>query len=354
MRLDRHLARAVLAPTLIVLALLIVLNCVYLFVDEQSYVGEGSYSMLTALQFVGLSVPTQIADLVPAAVLIGSMIGLGDLARRSEITAMRAVGISLARIALTLVVVGILMMLAVVFLSELVAPQSAAIARQERAAARSQQEGTLQGGRVWTHEGNRYSRIETGGERNIASEVATFDVAEDHDRLTAIGRSRDIATGAQGTWLLKQYHRLIFDDNGVQLLTEPQFKLSMSSAGMLLDAVAEPSERSTSQLLRLVRQFRANGQDARVFEFALWSRISRLVAIVIGVLLALPFALGGLRMAHAGMRILIAIGIAVVFVLLQQIVASGTILSTLHPALLACMPTAMLACATGLLLWRAR
>ena len=354
MRLDRHLARAVLAPTLIVLALLIVLNCVYLFVDEQSFVGQGSYSMLTALQFVTLSVPAQVTDLVPAAVLIGAMIGLGDLARRSEITAMRSVGISLARIALTLVVVGILMMLVVVFLSEFVAPQSAAIAREERAAARSEREGTLQGGRVWTHEGNRYSRIETGGEKNMASELATFEVADTHDRLTAIGRSRNVAISAEGTWLLQPYHRLVFGDDRVQAITVPKFALGMSSAGMLLDAVVEPSERSASQLLRLVRQFRANGQDARVFEFALWSRISRLLAIVIGVLLALPFALGGLRMAHAGKRILIAIGIAVVFVLLQQIVASGTILSTLHPALLACLPTAMLACATGLLLWRAR
>lgn len=57
MKMDRYLARAVLTPTLLVLALLITLDSIYLFIDEQSHIGQGDYGMGDAMQFVMLSVP---------------------------------------------------------------------------------------------------------------------------------------------------------------------------------------------------------------------------------------------------------------------------------------------------------
>ena len=61
-----------------------------------------------------------------------------------------------------------------------------------------------------------------------------------------------------------------------------------------------------------------------------------------------------MRAARVGMRVLVAIGIGIVFAFFQQIVESGAVLSNLSPAVLAWLPTALLALATSVLIWRIR
>ncbi len=331
MKMDRHLARAVLAPTLLVLALLITLDCIYLFIDEQSHIGQGTYGMADAMQFVMLSVPQMFLDLMPAAALIGAMIGLGELARHSEITAFRAAGVSVARIASSLAVVGILLMLGTGFIGEYVAPQATAIARQQRSAARTQHEGAMQGTRFWIQDGTRYIRIDTEAGNRAPPKVTLFDLADDGRRLRAIGRAGDVDMTGAGQWILRQYREVRYSPDGVQPFEVAALPMRLRAGASLLDVAVEPSDRSVAELAKLAREFRDNQVNARVFVFALWSRIAHAVAVPCCVLLALPFAFGALRSAHPGLRILLSIGIGIVFVLFQQIIEVGTLLSSLSP-----------------------
>lgn len=352
--IDRYIARAILVPSLLTLAVLLVLDSAYVFIDEQSNVGQGSYSMISAAQFVLLSLPKQIFELTPAAALVGAMIGLGDLSRRSEIVALRAAGVSAWRLVLTLMGVGALVMLFDAFVGEYVAPQSTAIALEDRAAARTQHESALQGAMMWVHEGGRYLQIEASGERKVAPRITTFEVAENGAALAAIGRSNDVRIGADGAWSLKQYRRVFYQGDGVSEALVPSFTVQLSAGNALLDAATEPGDRSIEELLKLTRQFRENHQDARAFIFALWSRVAHAVASLWCVLLALPFAFGSLRAANAGVRAFVAVGIGIVFVLCQQLVESGVVLSSLHPAALAWLPTGLLALVTSGLVLRVR
>ncbi len=353
MTMDRYVARAVIVPTALALALLVVLISIYLFIDEQGHIGEGAYAMPEAVQFVALSVPQQALDLMPAAVLLGAMIGLGELARRSEIVAFRAAGVSVARFALSLGGVGILLTLLTAFISEYVAPQATAIAYRQRAAARTQHEGALQGARLWIREDQRYIRIDTEAGRRVSPEVTTYEVADDGKRLRAIGQARDVSMTTPGTWVLRQYQQFVYDSSGVRQVVDPVFALRIRSAA-LLDMAVEPSDRSIRELAMLVGEVQASRRDTRAFVFALWSRVAHIVSVLCCAMLALPLAFGGLRSAHVGMRILVAIGIGIVFAFSQQIVESGAVLSTLNPAVLAWLPTAALALATSVLIWRSR
>ena len=352
--MDRYITRAILLPSSLVLAVLLVLDSAYVFIDEQSNVGQGSYSMIGAARFVMLSLPQQIFELTPAAALVGAMIGLGELSRRSEIVALRAAGVSVWRLMLTLLGVGAFIMLFDASVGEYLAPQATAIALQQRAAARTQRESAMQGSMIWMHEGDRYLRIEASGKRNVVPRVTAFEIAADGAALASIGRSEDVMVGANGDWSLNRYRRVLYEGAGVREAIEPSVGLHMSAASALLDAATEPGDRSIRELLELTRQFRENHQDARAFVFALWSRVAHAVAVLWCVLLALPFAFGSLRAAHAGVRAFVAGGIGIVFVLCQQLVESGVVLSNLHPAVLAWLPTGILAVVTSALVFRVR
>ena len=90
--LDRYLIRAVLGGVLVVMAVLLTLGALFLFANQQDDIGIGSFTALDAFGFVLLNVPQQVYELMPIAVLIGSLLGLGALARGSELTVMRACG----------------------------------------------------------------------------------------------------------------------------------------------------------------------------------------------------------------------------------------------------------------------
>ena len=81
----------------VLLALMTLLN----FIGQQDDIGEGTYDVKGAFIVTFLHLPQQAYELLPIGALIGAIIGLGGLARDSELTILRAAGVSISRIALS-------------------------------------------------------------------------------------------------------------------------------------------------------------------------------------------------------------------------------------------------------------
>jgi lipopolysaccharide export system permease protein len=107
-------------------------------------------------------------------------------------------------------------------------------------------------------------------------------------------------------------------------------------------------------IVAYVRHLRNNDLDTRGFETALWSRIARMSALLLVVILALPFALGPMRASGQGARIVVGILIGAAYVLMSRTLESSGQLFDLPPWLIGWIPTAALGALTGLLLARAR
>ena len=131
--LDRYIGKTVVLSTLLSLLVLLTLVAFVTLLKEMDEVGTGVYRALDAVYYVLLILPRGAYEIFPVAVLLGSLIGLGGLAGNSELTAMRAAGISLARIIFAALKGGILVMLLVILLGEFVAPHSENYAEVMRA-----------------------------------------------------------------------------------------------------------------------------------------------------------------------------------------------------------------------------
>jgi len=88
--LDRYIVRAILAAVALVMLVLLVLGALATFMDQQDDVGTGSYTALGAFWYTLLNLPQLAYELLPITALIGSLLGLGSLARGSELTVVRA------------------------------------------------------------------------------------------------------------------------------------------------------------------------------------------------------------------------------------------------------------------------
>ncbi len=103
---ERYLAREIYAATALVLMAFLALFAFFDLVHELADLGKGNYQLHHAIGYVLLTLPGYVYELFPIAVLIGTLYALTLLARHSEITVLRAAGLSTGRMLLALAKIG--------------------------------------------------------------------------------------------------------------------------------------------------------------------------------------------------------------------------------------------------------
>jgi lipopolysaccharide export system permease protein len=352
--LDRYIVRAILGAVALVMVVVLVLGSLFVFIDQQDDVGTGHYTALGAFWYTLLNLPQLAYELLPIVALIGSLLGLGSLARGSELTVVRATGVSIARLASIALLAGLLLVLFEVLLGEFLAPPLEQAAREGKAFSKLSNVSFGGGSGAWVRDGDLILNVAGQSSERQFGSMQIFELSPQH-RLLSIGHAARSVAGAKGKWMLSDYTESRFDDDTVTSRPPGERVLESNvSAGFLGLAVEDPKQLTGRALWRLISYFRSNGLDTREYVFAFWSRIARTVAIAFCVLLAIPFVLGSLRSSGTGTRMLMGLLLGVGFFLLQRLIESGTIVFNLNPVLLAWLPTTLLALVTITLLARAR
>lgn len=352
--LDRYIVRSILGSVGLVMLVLLVLGALATFMDQQDDVGTGNYTALGAFWYTLLNLPQLAYELLPITALIGSLIGLGSLARGSELTVIRAVGVSIGRLAGIALLAGVLLIGLELLLGEVLAPAMQQAAREQKAFSKLANVSFSSGTGAWVRDGDLILNIAGQNSESQFGSMQVFELSPKH-RLLAIGHAQRAVAGPKGTWLLSGYGESRFAGDSVSSPPSgPRRLASNVSAGFLGLAVEDPKQLTNRALWRLIGYYRANRLDTREYVFAFWSRIARTVAIAFAVLLAIPFVLGALRSAGAGTRMMLGLTLGIAFFLLQRLIESSTVVFKLDPVVLAWLPTALLATVTITFLARAR
>jgi lipopolysaccharide export system permease protein len=352
--LDRYIVRSILGFVFLVTVVFVLLDALFIFIDQQDEIGTGHYTAIEALWFTLLNVPQQTFELLPITVLIGSMLGLGSLARGSELTVIRSTGVSITRLCGAALIAAVVLIGVEVLLGEYLAPPLQTVAREQKAFAKFTNISFGSGGGAWVRDGNLILNVaRQSGQRQFGS-MQIFQLSDDH-RLLALGHAVNATAAADKKWLLGDYTESSFTDDTVQAKAPGRHVLQSNvTAGFLGLAAQDPNQMTNRSLWQLIQYSRANSLDTSRYAFAFWSRIARTVAIVFSVLLTIPFVLGSLRSSGAGTRTLMGFLLGICFFLLQKLIESGVIVFDLNPTVLAWIPTAAMGMVTLSLLARAR
>jgi lipopolysaccharide export system permease protein len=353
-RLERYLARTVLGSVALVMAVLVVIGGLFQFIDEQGSVGTGHYGMFEALVFALLNIPRFALNAFPAGVLIGSLLGIGVLARNHELTAMRAGGMSRWRLAGAALGCGLLLMGIGLLLGELVAPRLEQMADERKALARFDNVSFAGAGGAWLRDGDLILNVAERGRDNDYGGMLVFEL-EGERHLVSVARAERASNEADHSWRLSGYAESRFDGERVTGTRAATHRLDSGvSAAFLQLAAVHPAELSMRELRRAMAYLARNQLDDQGYRLAWWSGLARTAAIPIAVLFALPFGFGAMRSAGSGARATLGLTIGLVYFFLQRTVESGTVVFQLDPLLLACLPTGLLALAAAVLLLRTR
>lgn len=350
--LDRLIARHVLYGTLLVLNVLVALAVFFVLIDALKDYGKAGFGMYALIKYVILKQPQQVYDLSPIAALIGTMMGLSTLALNSELTAMRAAGVSVARIVVATMKIGFLFAVVILLVGEYIVPGSENLAQTGRAKALAQALQQKSSG-IWLRSGTSFVNI---GEvlpdlSLLQMNIYDFD-AQSHLRTQTSARH---AAHDGDKWRLEDVREsLIVGREAVQTRNMPKedWRSALTPEVVSVFAV-QPDSLSIQQLHYYIGHLEQNNQDTRNFRLVFWQKIFMPLATLVMMLLATPFVFRQIRSGGMSQRVFIGIMLGLVFIIVDQSLGYFGVLYTLPPAAGALLPIGMFFTLAMVLLYRA-
>ena len=351
--IDRHIMRAILSWVGIVVLVLVSLGAFIDMVGQLDDVGQSQYGLPEALSYVALRVPRTIFEMLPAAALLGALLGLGNLASHSELVVMRASGVSRLRLLGSASIAGVLLIVLMALLGESVAPTLGQYARQIRATALLEDVSIGDGQEIWLKDGDLILNLEQLGDDFSFGGVYLFSVPDRSLAQVARADSADIDNSDR--WLLRNYSSTEFRDDRVLAENTRQAAKSYDLSPDLLGlSVVRPDLLDTAGLWRYIGYLKSQELDSTRYEVALWTRVANVISVGVMVVLALPFVFGSLRSTGAGARLIVGLMIGLGYYLATQMLASSGEVFDLNPVLVAWAPTGALMLITLMAVLRIR
>lgn len=338
--LTRYVMRAVVAGALLVLGVLVGLDTVFALVGEIGDVGRGDYGLATAAVYMALTVPERIYEFFPASVAIGGVLGLGTLAANSEITVMRAAGISTLRIIGMVMQGGIVLMAVIIVIGEGIAPPAQQGAERLRAAAIAGQSNMRGAQGLWVRDGERFINV---GEVLPGYVLRDIEVYEFDDRRLRRALRAERAHFVDGEWRVHDIDSTHLDDGGgIRTGHTDQARWDRLVRPELFQLLAvSPQSLPIWRLGSYVEYLERNRLEAGRFQLAFWQKIATPLSTLVMLLLALPIVFGPLRSTGAGQRVFLGSLIGIAYYLLSELFAHIGIVYGLAAPLAALAPAAL-------------
>jgi lipopolysaccharide export system permease protein len=351
-RLERHVGRTVLAAIGMVLLVLVGIDALSAFIDESDSLTE-NYGFAEIAHYVLLTVPRRCYEFIPFAALVGVMIGLGQLASSSELTVMRAAGVSTGRLVWFAMRAALIVAAIGVGLGEYLAPPMEQRAQSERALALDPGEGIAGRFGVWNREGNSFvhvNAIDADGDIQGMT-LLQFD---DGLQMTSSLRARS-ATFQGDHWLLRDAVRTEFSSWETRSQHSEELRWDTGITPPLLTMkVLTPEQLPVVDVYRYGRYLQRQGLDADDFELALWRKLLQPLSIAALVLIAISFVFGPLRDGTMGFRIFAGVLVGILFRMSQDLLGPASLVFGFSPLYAAAAPIGICLLLGSLLLWRAR
>jgi lipopolysaccharide export system permease protein len=336
--IDRYIATVVTTATLTALLVVVGLDAFFSVIGQIDSVGKGDYTLLKMLMTVVLTIPASMYALFPVAALLGSLGGMGMLASNSELIALRASGLSIWRIVLSVMQAGVLMLFIAVLVGEFVAPGAEQYAQQIRSSATDARVSFMGNRGLWVRDDRLFINAKKVVSENTLADITVYEF-DDNAKLK-IATSAVSANYRKGQWVLHNVQQSRFGTDSVQVdHVEELPRDSLLTPELLGIVVLEPEDMSAREIKQFMSYLQDNGLNTQQYQYALLSRFITPVSALVMLFISVPFVFGSLRTASAGHRIFIGILVGFGFYIVSQVAGQMGRVYDLDPVLATFTPS---------------
>lgn len=361
--LDEYVLREFLVTFAMVLVTFVMLMLVFTFFELLSDIIRNKTALVTVGEYLIDLTPSMIYLITPLSVLIGVLVVFGIMNRNSELTAMKATGISLYRITVPVITIAAILSASLFAFDELYLPQ----ANRKQEALRNEIKGKPP--ETFEHPGPRWIfGDQRPGQPGTIFYYEYFDLSKDaFDNITVFEfkpgsftiAKRIFASTAQ--WQ-PNLHAWVFEDGWVRTFAGDEIASYDTFPVKTFPEIAEPpsyftkevrqsSEMSFSELAHYIHSLRQSGFNTVPLRVQLNHKLAYPLITLVMAVLAIPFALSmGRRGSLSG--IAVAIGVAITYFAVSGLFEAMGNVSWLPPVLAAWSPDFLFGLAGAYLLLR--
>jgi lipopolysaccharide export system permease protein len=349
--LDRYLAREILAAVAFVLMGFLGLFMFFDLIAELRDLGKGEYHLRQMFAFVLLSAPTRAYELMPVAVLIGTLYVLAHLASNSEFTVMRGAGMSPGQASWMLFKTGIVFAVATFVIGEWIAPASEATAQQVRLRAMISVIGQDLRSGLWFKDERSFINVREARDAHHLLGVRIYEFDRDY-RLQSITSAARGDYRDAGVWRLSEVVQTRFVPEGPRTTRQAEADWRSAVNPDLLNVlIVVPERMSAWNLYRYVQHLGANRQKTERYEIALWKKLFFPIAALVMMALALPFAYMHARAGMVGLKVFFGIMLGIFFYMLNSLFSHVGLLQNWPPFAAAALPSTAFLLAAVMMMW---
>lgn len=347
----RYLFREISAAVLLVLVAFIALFSFFDLIGELRDIGKGNYQFQHAMGYILLRVPGRIYELMPIAVLIGALYALSNLARHSEITVLRASGLSTGGLLLTLMQLAAIFGLLTLLVGEALAPPAERAARQLRLSAVGKLIASEFRTGLWVKDDMTFVNVRavTPDAQLRSVRIYEFDKSA---RLVSVSEAGEGEYLPPASWKLRNVVRTELDgDRGRVSTQEEVIWKSALNPDILSVLLVKPESMSLLHLTSYIKHLRDNKQKTQRYEIAQWKKAVYPVAVLVMIALALPFGYTHNRVAGVSLKIFTGVMIGILFHMLNGLFSNLGAINSWPAFTSAAAPSLMFMLAAAGMLW---
>lgn len=348
----KYLAREVGGAVLLVLGAFLALFGFFDMIGELKDIGPSGYQLHHAVGYVLLRLPGRVYELMPVAVLIGTLYALSTLARHSEITVLRASGLSTRGLLVSLFQVAAVFAVLTFLFGEFVAPPAERAANQLRLKAVSAVVAQEFRTGLWVKDERSFINVKTvlPDTRLRGIRIYAFD---ENARLQSVSEAAEGEYVPPAAWRLTGVVQTVLDGERATVEKKPDMLWeSALNPDILSVLLVVPERMSLMHLSSYIKHLSENHQKTHRYEIALWKKLIYPLAVFVMVALALPFGYTHNRMTGVSLKIFSGVMIGIFFHMLNGLFSSLGAINSWSPLSSAIAPSALfLLAAVGMIWW---
>lgn len=357
--LQRYFTTEIVRSVAFALAAFLALFAFFELMTQLESVGRNGYQLQHALLYVALGLPGNVYELMPIAVLIGTIYALAQFAASSEFTIMRVSSMSTAMTARMLLKIGIGFAVVTILFGELVAPKATELGEKVRLQAQGASLSKEFRSGLWAKDvikvnglegeviGTRFLNIQRILSDGRLEGVKIYELDQDFHLATMLTATAGDYQGDH-VWKLSDVEQTVFAANRQpSAITAPIKTTKLASKTFISEVTpeilsvlfADPDRMSAYDLRAYTKHLEANNQRTERYEIAFWKKVVYPLSIFVMMALALPFAYLHFRAGGVSLKIFTGIMIGVCFQLINSLFSHLGLLNTWPAFVTAAVPS---------------
>ena len=343
--LHRYVIREFLKIFALSLSSLILIYVIVLFFQKMNVFTKYKAPFYLIFVYLFYKIPDVTFEWVlPYAVLLAALLTLGSFSRHSEITAMKAGGVSLYRITLPLLLIALLISFFSFLGNEYLVPYTNQKTRYllDVRVRKEKPASFFKNFKIWYRSDHRILNIQLLNPQKKVLNGFTLYQIDDYFRCTKRIDAREVQWVNGRWWFRDGAIRDFGEGDAIHVTPFKEMEFPLEENWESLQRIGRYSEEmSYGELRTYIQKIQASGYDATRYLVDLYSKYSRPLLNLIMILIGVPFALktgrsGGVAL-NIGVSVMIGFAYGVTFYIFISFGKSGV----LSPFLACWIPTVL-------------